>query len=161
MTEPTRTEPTRNEPTRTEPTRTEAQQLLDAAERGAVQADAVTGRSRIGGITGIGIGVLVGAFLLAGVFVLPVATLPVALVVSGAYALGIVAFTTAYNAVRRVVPAGWVRRFHLGLVITMAVFAIGLALSFLTPERSLLLWIPLALACALPIAILATVRAAR
>ncbi len=144
-----------------DPTRVEAQELLAAAELGADRGDTLARRSRLGGILGIALGVLVGAFLLAGVYVLPVATPSVALIVSAAYVAGILAFVTVYNVGRRVVPAGWMRRFHRGLSITLVVFAIGLALSFLTPERSLLLWIPLAVAAALPVGILSSLRTAR
>jgi hypothetical protein len=139
----------------------EAADLLGAADAATERGDAVGRRARLGTALSVAIGCLVGAFLLAGVYVLPNTTWQGAAAVSGAYLVGIVASTTLYTVFRRVTPTGWLRRFHRGLTVTVGVFLVALALSFLVPERSLLLWIPLAVLAALPVTILGGRRVSR
>jgi hypothetical protein len=137
---------------------TTAQRLIDVARTGTAAGDRVSSRSLLGAALSCGIAVLVAAMLLAGVYVLPVASGPVALAVSAAYLAGIVIAVTIYNVFRSVTPRGWVRRYSLGLMISMGVFFVALALLFLTDIRSPFLWVPLAVASALPLAVLGSKR---
>ncbi len=138
-----------------------ARELLGAAGAGREHGDALVRRAWIGPAVSVVIGLLMGAFLLAAVYLFPTATPLEAAVLSGGYALGIVAAVTAYNLGRRVTPAGWLRRYEKGLVISCGVFFVALALSFLVGERSPALWLPLAVVTALPIALAGTRRTAR
>jgi hypothetical protein len=135
-----------------------AQRLIEVAHTGTAVGDAVSRRSRLGAVLSCGIAALVAAMLLAGVYVLPVASGPVALAVSTGYLAGILIAVTIYNVFRSVTPRGWIRRYSLGRMISMGVFFVALALSFLTDTRSPFLWVPLAIASALPLAVLGSKR---
>jgi hypothetical protein len=138
-----------------------ARDLLAAAGDAARRGDSAGRASWIGAATSITIGVLVAGFLLASVYLFPTANAGTAALIVGVYAVGIILAVTVYNVGRRLTPAGWMRRYSLGLACTMGVFACALALSFLIDERSLWLWAPLALATALPLAVLGSIRTAR
>ncbi|WP_066039298.1 hypothetical protein [Herbiconiux solani] len=139
-------------------TPSDARALIAAAESGAAQGDAISARAWLAPALSIFLGALMGAFLLAGVYLLPVATAPEAALISAGYAAGILLVVGAYNLGRRVVTRGWVERYSKGVAISSGVFFVALALSFLVGERSLVLWVPLAIAVALPVAILGTRR---
>jgi hypothetical protein len=131
----------------------QARDLLTTADVGIDRGISTAVRSRLGAGLSIGIGALVAAFFIAAVYVLPYATWQVALLVSGGYAAGILVAVTVYNRYRRVTPVGWVARYQRGLAVSMAVFFVALALFFLVGEASPWLWVPLAVAAGLPVAI--------
>lgn len=139
----------------------QAKLLLDTADAASATGESVGEKAWIGPALSIFLGVLVGLFLLAGVYVLPVASGPVALAVSVAYAVGVLLSVTIFNLYRRATPAGWIKRYQRGLFITMAVFFVALAMSFLIDERSPFLWVPLAIATALPLSIIGSTKATR
>lgn len=138
-----------------------ARELLATAEDAADRGSAASRESWIGAATSIAIAVLLAGFLLASVLVFPTADGLTAALIIGVYAVGIVLATTVYNVGRKLTPAGWMRRYSIGLASSMGVFAIALALSFLVDERSLWLWVPLAVLTAAPLAILGSIRGTR
>ncbi|WP_213816413.1 hypothetical protein [Glaciihabitans sp. dw_435] len=138
-----------------------ARALLATADTSGERGRSAGDRSRIGAVLSIALGALVSVFFLASVYVLPVATWQVALVVSAGYVVGIVAIVTIYNVFRRVSPTGWIDRYNRGLAVSLGIFFVGLALSLLITERSPVLWVPLALASGLPVAINGSRRASR
>lgn len=109
----------------------------------------------------IALGILVGAFLLAAIYLFPTATGLEAFLISVGYIVGIIVVTTVYNVFRRLTPIGWNDRYQRGLLITMGIFFVALALSFLTTERSALLWVPLAVAAVIPVSVYGSRKAAR
>jgi hypothetical protein len=145
----------------TELTAATARELLDAADSGRHHGDALSSRSILGPALSVFIGLIMGGFLMAAVYVLPTATPLEALLVVVGYSLGIALSVVVYNLGRRITPIGWMDRYQKGLAISCGVFFTALALSFLIGERSLFLWIPLAIATVIPIAFLGTKRQAR
>jgi hypothetical protein len=147
--------------TRYEITPDTARELLAAAEPGREHGDSLAGRSWLGPVLSVFIGLIMGGFLLASVYLAPTATAGEWLLVVGGYIAGIVAAVLAYNMGRKVTSTGWLDRYQKGLAISCAVFFVALALSFLTAERSLILWVPLAIGTIIPIAVLGTRRPAQ
>lgn len=139
----------------------DASALLETADDAIRRGDTVSDRWWLGSVLSIALGILVGVFLLASVYLLPTATGQQALVISLAYAAGIIIVTTVYNLFRRLTPTGWNRRYQRGLMITMGIFFVALALSFLIAERSALLWVPLAIAAAVPVSVYGSLKASR
>jgi hypothetical protein len=136
----------------------EAKALLTAETEGRQHGDTLVGTSIIGPAASVLIGLLMSAFLLAALYLFPTATMGEFLLIVGGYCAGIGVAVTAYNLGRRSTPRGWLQRYQKGLAISCAVFAGVLALSFLVSERTPFLWVPLAIAIALPISILGTKR---
>ena len=135
-----------------------ARDLLATAETGRGHGDSLAARSWLAPAMSVFIGLLMGAFLLASIYLFPTATGPEAALISGGYAAGILIAVFSYNFARRVVTSGWIDRYERGLAISCVVFFVSLALSFLIDERSALLWVPLAVATVLPISYLGTKR---
>jgi 4-amino-4-deoxy-L-arabinose transferase-like glycosyltransferase len=139
----------------------QAQELLSVAEAGIAHGESAGRRSWLGAAMSIGIGALVSAFFLAAIYVFPTASWQLVLAISLGYAVGIIAAVTIYNLQRRVSPAGWLKRFQRGLFLTTTMVAIILGLSFLIPERSPLLWFPLAILAGLPLAVIGSRKVSR
>lgn len=135
-----------------------ARELLAAAETGRTTGDRIVTRAWVAPAMSVFIGLLMGAFLLATIYLFPTATGVEAAIISGGYMAGILTAVAAYNLGRRVTPTGWIDRYQRGLTISCVVFFVSLALSFLIDERSALLWVPLAVATVLPVSYLGTKR---
>jgi hypothetical protein len=135
-----------------------ARELLAIAGNASKQGDALSKGAWIGPALSVFIGLLMGAFLMASIYLLPTATGLQALLISAGYAAGIGISVTAYNLSRKVTPTGWVKQYQKGLSISCVVFFLSLALSFLIDERTPWLWVPLAIATVLPISILGSQR---
>jgi hypothetical protein len=133
-----------------------AGELLEIARRARARGSDLNRGAWLAPAVSLFIALLMGAFLLASVYLLPTATGPEALLISGGYTVGILVSVTAYNFGRRVTPTGWMKRYQRGLMYSFAVFAVSLALSFLVGERTPWLWVPLSIATALPLAVLGT-----
>jgi len=135
-----------------------ARGLLAVADSGHATGDRIAGRAWVAPTMSVFIGLLMGVFLLASIYVFPTATGLQAALISGGYLAGILVAVAAYNLGRRVTPSGWIDRYERGLAISCVVFFVSLALSFLIDERSALLWVPLAVATVLPISYYGTKR---
>jgi hypothetical protein len=132
-------------------TPTTAQQLLDTAYTAEKKTDSVIQRAWISSAASIFIGLLMGAFLLASVYALPNGSGLQALLISAGYVAGIIIATTTYNLGRTLTRIGWVQQYQKGLAISCGVFFVALAASFITDQRSLWLWMPLAVITVLPV----------
>jgi chromate transport protein ChrA len=139
----------------------DAATLLGAADDAFHRGVTVSDRWWLGSVLSIALGILVGAFLLAAIYLFPTATGLEAFLISVGYIVGIIVVTTVYNVFRRLTPIGWNDRYQRGLLITMGIFFVALALSFLTTERSALLWVPLAVAAVIPVSVYGSRKAAR
>lgn len=138
-----------------------ARELIATANEAEERGREISSRSWLAPVLSVFIGALMGAFLIASVYFLPDATAVEAAWISGAYVAGILLAVTAYNLGRKVVTRGWLDRYQKGIAASSAVFFVALALSFLVEERSLALWLPLAIAAALPVTILGAKQGAR
>lgn len=138
-----------------------ARDLLEVAEGGAERGDTIAGRAWLARSMSVFLGLLMGAFLLAAIYLFPDATALEAAALSGGYAAGILIAVGAYNLGRKVVTRGWLERYRRGVMNSCGVFFVALALSFLVAERSPVLWVPLAVATVLPVAVLGGRRVSR
>lgn len=138
-----------------------AREILTVASNVSKQGDAIGKRAWLGPALSVFIGLLIGAFLMASIYLLPTATGLQAFLISAGYAAGIGISVIAYNLGRKVTLTGWVKRYQKGLSISCVVFFVSLAVSFLVAERTLWLWVPLAVATVLPISILGTKKSAQ
>ena len=135
-----------------------ARELIAAADAGQEHGDQLARRSWLAPSMSVFIGLLMGAFLLASIYLFPTATGLQAALISGGYMAGILLAVATYNLGRRVVTIGWIDRYERGLTISCVVFFVSLAFSFLVDERSALLWVPLAISTVLPISYFGTKR---
>ena len=135
-----------------------ARELLAAADTGREKGESLAARAWVAAAMSVFIGLLMGAFLLASIYLFPTATGPQAALISGGYLAGILLAVLTYNLGRRVTPTGWIDRYERGLAISCVVFFVSLALSFLIDERSAVLWISLAVATVLPVSYFGTKR---
>lgn len=136
-----------------------ARDLLEVAEGGAEWGDTIAGRAWLARSMSVFLGLLMGAFLLAAIYLFPDATALEA--AAGGYAAGILIAVGAYNLGRKVITRGWLERYRRGVMISCGVFFVALALSFLVAERSPVLWVPFAVATVLPVAVLGGRRVSR
>ena len=142
----------------TEITPETARELLTTAGSGQATGDRIATSAWVARAMSVFIGLLMGAFLLASIYLFPTASGLEAALISGGYLAGILVAVAAYNLGRRVTPTGWIDRYERGLAISCTVFFVSLALSFLVDERSALLWIPLTVATVLPVSYYGTKR---
>lgn len=144
-----------------EPTAAQARELLDAATVGdSSGARIATGGSRaIAGVS-IAIALLVAYFLLAVVYIFPSDNVPLIITSIGLYTVGIIASVTVYNLMRRTTSYGATSRYMVGLSLTMGLFAVGVALTFLVDVATPLFWVPFAVVVAIPL-IVTGLRGAR
>jgi hypothetical protein len=133
--------------------------MIATAAAAGDRGDRLASRARLAPAMSVFIGCLMAAFLLAALYLFPNATAGEAALLSGGYAAGILLAVGAYNLGRKVVTRGWLDRYRRGIAISSGVFFAALALSFLVAERSPLLWLPIAVAVALPVSVLGARRA--
>jgi hypothetical protein len=139
----------------------DAAALLGTADDAIRRGETASDRWWLGSVLSIALGIFVGAFFLAAIYLFPTATGLEAFFLSLGYTVGIVVVTTVYNVFRRLTPIGWNVRYRRGLMITMGIFFVALALSFLVETRSPLLWVPLAVAAAIPVGVYGSMKAER
>jgi len=138
-----------------------ARELLEAASA-ADESGAVVARegSKAIAVVEISIGVLVALFLLAAVYIFPSDNI-VAIVLSiFGYTIGILVTVFAYNRFRVAAGYGATRRYLVALSLSMGIFAVGVASTFLVKITTPVLWIPVAIIVAAPL-VIAGIREAR
>ena len=138
-----------------------ARELLEAASA-ADESGAVVARegSKAIAVVEISIGVLVALFLLAAVYIFPSDNI-VAIVLSiFGYTIGILVTVFAYNRFRVAAGYGATRRYLVALSLSMGIFAVGVASTFLVKITTPVLWIPVAILVAAPL-VIAGIREAR
>ena len=145
----------------TKPTAAEARELLNAATAGDASGGRIAhgGSRAIAGVS-IAIAVFVALFLLAIVYIFPTNNVPLIIASSAGYLVGIIASVTVYNSLRRSTSYGATTRYMVGLSLTMGLFAVGVALTFLVDVATPLFWVPFAVVVAIPL-IVTGLRGAR
>lgn len=139
----------------------EAQRLLDAASSGKHHGDEIVRRSVLPGVISIVLGVLIGAFLLLAVYVGPSAGPAFWVASSVAFGAMISVAMIIFAVHKTALPAGWMKRYLIGLALTMVLYLGAVVLMLQSITDSPMLWIPIALAVAAPIAIAGNLRSAR
>jgi len=136
----------------TQPSAAEARELLEAATVGDASGTRIAkdGSRAIAGVS-IAIALLVAYFLLAVVYIFPGDNVPLIIASIALYTVGIVASVTVYNLLRRSTSYGATTRYMVGLSLTMGLFAIGVALTFLVDVATPLFWGPFAVVVAVPL----------
>ena len=139
-----------------------ARQLLDAAgtgEQSGVRMSESGRRSLL--IFSTVLGLCVSLFLLGVVYVFPTGELVPIILVSLGYAAGVLISVTMFNTLRKSSSRGWQRRYITGLSISMSLFFIGVALTFLVTITTPLFWVPFAVLVAVPLVVSALVGGRR
>lgn len=107
----------------------------------------------------IGTGALLGGFLLGAVYIFPAGSTMMNIATVAAFTAVFIALAAVYRTLRPTVSKAWTSRFAAGLGITMAFYGAALAfgLAVASELTSPLLWVPIAIVVALPVAVLGSV----
>ena len=135
------------------------EELLSAAERGSGAGTGIARETAVSdGAFAISLAVLIASFLLAVEYVFPSGNLLLMFGSVAVYGVGVVAVVLWNQRRRRASRQGWAKRYATGFAITMAFYAIGVALSVAPEPSSIAFWLPYALLTAAPLAIAALWR---
>ena len=135
------------------------QELINAADRGSGVGKRIAREAAINdGAFAITLAVLIASFLLAVEYVFPSGNLVLMYGSVAVYGIGVVAVVLWNQRRRRASRPGWSKRYATGFAITMALYAIGVALSVSSEPSGLLFWLPYALLTAAPLVIAALWR---
>jgi hypothetical protein len=138
------------------PTPASSSELLNAADRGSGVGQRLARDAAINdGAFAITLAVLIASFLLAVEYVFPSGNLVLIYGSVAIYGIGVVAVVLWNQRRRRASRPGWSKRYGAGFAITMAFYAIGVALSVSLEPSSLTFWVPYALVTAAPLVIAA------
>jgi hypothetical protein len=133
--------------------------LLDAAERGSGAGGGIARDAAVSdGAFAITLAVLIASFLLAVEYVFPTRNLVLMFGSVAAYGVGVLAVLLWNQRRRRASRQGWAKRYARGFAITMAFYAIGVALSVAPEPSSLAFWLCYALLTAAPLVFAAVWR---
>ncbi|MHB1172372.1 MAG: hypothetical protein ACYCZY_07720 [Lacisediminihabitans sp.] len=136
-----------------------ARDQLDAAASGSRDGEVISrSAERMGGAYASIIGVLIGAFLLGVVYVFPTRIPWLVVLVTLAYGGGLGVASLWYIRRRRATGRGWARRYRIGFVVSIVLYAVGIAVSVSTESHDPRFWIPYAVATALPLIAAGLVR---
>lgn len=136
-------------------------ELMTAADRGSGVGQRIARDAAVNdGAFAIMLALLIASFLLAVEYVFPSGNLVLMYGTAALYGIGVVAVVLWHQRRRRASRPGWSKRYGAGLAITMAFYAIGVALSVSTGPSSLAFWLPYALVTAAPLIIAALFTAA-
>ena len=135
-----------------------ARELLDAAGAGDQSGNRISESGRRTNIIfSTVLGLCIGLFLLGIVYVFPTGEIVPIILISLGYAVGITVSVTVYNKLRRSASLGWQRRYVVGLSLSMSLFCVGLALTFLVTITTPLFWVPFAIVVAVPLVVSAAI----
>lgn len=133
-----------------------SEELLDAANRGSGVGQRIARAAAVNDAAfAIALAVLIASFLLAVEYVFPSGNLVLMYGSVALYGVGVVALVLWNQRRRRASRPGWSRRYGAGFAITMAFYAIGVALSVSPEPSSPVFWLPYALLTAAPLAVAA------
>lgn len=136
-----------------------ARDQLDAAASGSRDGEVLSRTAeRMGGAYASIIGVLIGAFLLGVVYVFPTRIPWLVILVIIAYGGGIGVAASWYRRGRRATGRGWARRYRIGFMVSIVLYAVGIGVSVATESHDPWFWIPYAVATALPLIVAGLVR---
>ena len=132
------------------------EELLTAADRGSGVGSTLAREAAVNdGAFAITLAVLIASFLLAVEYVFPSGNLVLMYGSVVLYGLGVVAVVLWNQRRRRASQPGWTKRYGRGFAITIAFYAIGVALSVAPEPSSLAFWLPYALLTAAPLVVAA------
>ncbi|MCA0215795.1 MAG: hypothetical protein LCH43_00400 [Actinobacteria bacterium] len=132
----------------------DAQALLAAAAEGAEAGTAIAHRARVAsGAFAITVGVLIALFLLGTIYVYPLGQITASVAITVAYGVLLVAAALLYRWGRPGATPGWRQQYAKGFVITIVLYAVGISVSTSTQSTTPALWVPWAVATALPLVI--------
>ena len=135
------------------------EELLTAAEYGSGAGNGIARAAAVNdGAFAITLAVLIASFLLAVEYVFPSGNLLLMYGSVALYGVGVVAIVLWNQRRRRASRPGWSRRYGAGFAITMALYAIGVALSVAPEPSSLAFWLPYTLLTAAPLVLAALWR---
>jgi len=135
-----------------------ARELLDAAGTGDQSGSRISESGRRTNVVfSTVLGLVIALFLLGVVYVYPTDDLVPIILVTVGYAIGILASVLIFNRVRRSASLGWQRRYVTGLSISMSLFFIGVALTFLVTITTPLFWVPFAVLVTVPLIVSAVI----
>ena len=138
------------------PTPASPEELLSAAEHGGGVGSGIAREAAVNdGAFAITLAILISSFLLAVEYLFPSGNL---LLMYGSvvlYGVGVVAVVLWNQRRRRASRPGWAKRYGRGFALTIAFYAIGVALSVAPEPSSLAFWLPYALLTAAPLVIAA------
>lgn len=147
-----------NDATTDRPSASVEEQLQAADFGGGRGSDLSRSARRVSGFFTAVLGASIALFLLAVVYVYPTHLLWLVITVTVLYGLGIVSACVWFQRARRASNPGWSRRYSAGLALTMAFYAIGVALSVATDWRTPWFWLPYAVVTATPVVLAGMVR---
>jgi hypothetical protein len=141
---------------------TSPQELITAANRGSGVGKRIAREAAINdGAFAVTLAVLIASFLLAVEYVFPSGNLVLMYGSVAIYGVGVVAVVLWNQRRRRASRPGWSKRYAAAFAITMAFYAIGVALSVSPEPSGLVFWLPYALLTAAPLVIAAIWRGGR
>lgn len=104
------------------------------------------------------VGALLAAFLLAAVYIAPESGPRFWVGVSAAYGALMIATMSVFAVHAPKLPKAWAVRFAAGLVVSIVLFLGALFFSFQSVTTSPLVWVPVAIIVALPVAVAGRTR---
>lgn len=129
-----------------------AEELLTAAERGSGAGSNLARDAALNdGAFAVTLALLIASFLLAVEYVFPTGNLVLMFGSVVLYGIGVLAVVLWNQRRRRASRPGWARRYSRGFAITMAFYAIGVALSVSPEPSSIAFWLPYAALTAAPL----------
>ena len=141
---------------------TSPQELISAAESGRGAGQRIAREAAVNdGAFAVTLAVLIASFLLAVEYVFPSGNLVLMFGAVALYGIGVVAVVLWNQRRRRASRPGWSRRYAAGFALTMALYAIGVALSVSSEPSGLVFWVPYALLTSSPLIVAALWRGGR
>jgi hypothetical protein len=135
------------------------EELLTAAERGSGAGNSIARAAAVNDRAfAMTLAVLIASFLLAVEYVFPSRNLLLMYGSVALYGIGVVAVVLWSQRRRRASRPGWSKRYAAGFAVTMAFYAIGVALSVAPEPSSIAFWLPYALLTAAPLVLAALWR---
>ncbi|MEO8094145.1 MAG: hypothetical protein ABI632_04335 [Pseudolysinimonas sp.] len=140
----------------------DAQILLGAAQSGAEAGSSVS-RSTAGAerAFAVAVGVCISLFLLSVVYLYPLGNAVLTVAVTLLYAAGLAAAIVVFARLRRGASAGWNRRYMIGFLATMVLYTGGVLIFSTTALTSPVLWVPYAIATAVPVILASMITSRR
>lgn len=130
------------------------EELIAAADRGTGSGQRIARDAAVNdGAFTITLAALIASFLLAVEYIFPSENLLLMFGSVALYGVGVVAVLLWNQRRRRASRPGWSRRYGAGFAITMALYAVGVALSVAEEPSSIAFWLPYAVLTAAPLVI--------
>ena len=138
------------------------EELLSAADSGDGRGrNLARSASNAGRVYAILLAILVASFLLAIEFIVPARVLWQLIAITAFYSIGVLGLTLWYVRNRKASGLGWRKRYSRAFALTMAFYAVGLAIGTNNELSSPAFWLPYAALTAAPLVIAAIRQGAK